>query len=152
MVFYNEKTVKKGYYHVINKDKLRNEKKVLYYRSGLEKKMMEICDHSTSILEWSYEDVILEYQLQKDLGTNITHRYIMDFWVKKRIKGIVKEYLVEIKPYALLFPPKVPKRKTKKFLEEVELYSINLAKWNKAQEFAKSNGISFVIVTEKTLS
>ena len=145
------KNVKAGYYHVINKNKLRNDNKKLYYRSLLEKRFMEICDHSSNILEWGYEDIIIDYKKFQNIGTNKTNRYIIDFWIKKKVKGTIKEYLIEIKPYDFLSPPKEPKRKTKLYLEKVENYCKIRDKCIYASEFAKQNNMEFCIITEKDL-
>ena len=59
--------------------------------------------------------------------------------------------LVEIKPAKQTIPPKNPKRKTKKYLNEVSAYIKNTSKWTYAQEYAKSRGWKFQIWTEVTL-
>ena len=56
------------------------------------------------------------------------HRYFPDFYVKVRTKeNKVKKWVVEVKPKAQTTPPKTPKRKTKKYLNEVRTYAINRA-------------------------
>ena len=60
-------------------------------------------------------------------------------------------FLVEIKPKKQTIPPKNPKRKTKKYLNEVTTYIKNTSKWNAAQQFANAKGWKFQIWTEDTL-
>lgn len=150
-MIYNKKTLKTGWYHVVNTDKFKNKNNTkLYYRSGLEKRFAEICDHSKNISEWKYEEHIIPYK--KTYGDGKTNFYIIDFWLKKKMSnGEVKEFLVEIKPYDFLTPPKNPKRKTKRYLELLENYSKNVSKWSYANEYAKQNGMEFAIITEKDL-
>ena len=150
-MLYNKKTLKTGYYHVVNKEKLRNEKKSLYYRSGLEKRMMEIADHSKNILEWSYEDIIIPYQKYQNAGTNKKNYYVIDFWIKKKIDNVIKEYLIEIKPYNFLFPPEPQKRQTKQWLEKLENYTTISQKCKFAKIYAEQHNMEFCILTEKDL-
>lgn len=151
MTVYNTKNIKTGYYHVVNKSKIKNNNKVLYYRSGLEKKMMRICDLSPSIIKWSYEEVIIPYKKLYQTDKKI-HRYIMDFWLKKKVNGRIKEFLVEVKPFDFLSPPKIQKRKTKKYIDLIENYSTNVAKWEQADKYCNDKGWEFAIVTEKDLN
>ena len=150
MSVYNTKTIKTGYYTVINTDKITNKNKVLFYRSGLEKKFMRICDHSKNILKWSYEEVVIPYKKLYQTDNKI-HRYIMDFWIKKTVGKKIKQYLVEIKPYDFLSPPKPQKRRTRKYVELVENYSTNVAKWDQANKYCIQKGWDFAIITEKDL-
>ena len=151
MSVYNTKNLKTGYYHVVNKNKLKNEKKVLFYRSGLEKKFMKNCDFSSSTIEWDYENIVIPYQKLYNIGTKKINHYIIDFWIKKIINGKIKEFLVEIKPYAFLSPPPYQKRVTKKYLELIENHSTNKSKWKAASSFCDDKGWEFAIVTEKDL-
>lgn len=151
MSAYNLKTIKRGYYKLINPEKYCGDNLVnglVLYRSGLELRAFEIFDNSSNILEWSSECVIVPY-IAYD---NKPHRYIVDVYIKKKMSdGIIKEFLAEIKPYDFLIPPKPKKRKTKKFLSLVENYSINKAKWEAAKKYAESKGWIFTILTEKDL-
>lgn len=150
MAIYNKKTLKTGYYTVVNKEKLKNKNKRLCYRSGLELKFMRICDHSKNIIEWSYEDFIIPYvKIQEQ---NKIHRYIIDFYVKKIINGKIEDILIEVKPSSMLIPPEEPKRKTRRYYELVENYLTNMSKWKQAAEYCKSNNMLFKIVTEQHLN
>ena len=65
--------------------------------------------------------------------------------------GELKRYLVEIKPYQFTLEPKIPKRKTKRFLAEVVQYAVNQAKWKAARNYAADRGIAFLVITERDL-
>ena len=58
---------------------------------------------------------------------------------------------VEIKPKKETVPPKKPKRKSKKYLNEVLTYVKNTDKWTAASEFADAKGWKFQVWTEDTL-
>lgn len=150
MGVYNTKTLKQGIFKPVNRKKYTgtNIDKIVY-RSGLERKFMKYCDHSDSILKWESETVVIPYKKPTD---NKIHRYYMDFWIEKELPGCnTKQYLVEIKPYDFLTPPKPRKRKTKKYLAEIENYAVNMAKWKQARIFAEERNMTFTIITEKTL-
>ena len=83
---------------------------------------------------------------------NRPHRYFIDFRVKIRDKnGVVKDYLVEIKPAAQTVPPVPQSRKTQRFLNEVKTWGVNEAKWKAARTWAKDRGLEFIILTEREL-
>jgi hypothetical protein len=110
---------------------------------------MKWCDTNSSILEWGSETVIVPYI--SPLDRNI-HRYFVDFYIKVKDKqNQIKKYLVEIKPEKFTKPPEIPKKKTKKFIDEVFQYSVNDAKWKAAFEYCKDRNMEFIILTEKDL-
>lgn len=69
--------------------------------------------------------------------------------VKTR-SGDIKKYAVEIKPEAQTIPPK-QRKQTKKYLTEMSTYMVNQAKWKAADEFCKTKGLEFIVLTEKHL-
>ena len=60
-------------------------------------------------------------------------------------------YLIEIKPKKETIPPKKPKRKSKKYINEVLTYVKNTNKWSAASDFADAKGWKFQVWTEETL-
>ena len=61
--------------------------------------------------------------------------------------------IIEVKPKKQCKPPsKEPKRKTKKWLQEVKTFGINEAKWRYATEWCTNNGMEFKILTEDHLN
>ena len=65
--------------------------------------------------------------------------------------GKVGKYLVEIKPEKFTKPPTIPKKKTKRFIQEVFNYGTNQAKWKQANEYCLDRGWEFLVLTEKDL-
>lgn len=153
MSAYSGMNIKTGWYKIVNIKKYNGnnlKEGRVYYRSGLELKFCKICDHSKHILKWNNECVVIPYIKPID---NQPHRYFMDFYVQKKMPNDqVKEFLVEIKPSSFLVPPKPQKRKTKLYLEKIEAYSTNRAKWKQADKYCKERGWEFTIITEKNLS
>lgn len=143
------KTTYKGKYRVINPRKYRGNLQDIIYRSSWELRFMKWCDTNPSVLEWGSETIIVPYKSPVD---NKIHRYFIDFYIKvvDRHNKITK-YLIEIKPEKFTKPPATPRRQTKKFIDEVFLYTINQAKWKAANEFCQAKEMKFLVLTENDL-
>ena len=126
----------KGLYKIQNAKKYIGNPNNIVYRSSWELKFMKWCDNNDNILEWGSEELPIPYISPLD---NRVHRYV------------TKKYLVEVKPQKFTKEPKVPARKTKKFLQEVMQWGVNQAKWKFATEFCEDRGWKFIILTEKEL-
>lgn len=132
-----------------NPEKYAGDPTNIIMRSSWETKFALWCDSTPSVIKWHSEETIVPYISPID---NRPHRYFIDFRVKIKDKnGIVKEYLVEIKPFHQTIPPIPPSRKTQKFLKEVQTWGVNEAKWKAATRFAKDRGLEFIILTENEL-
>ena len=139
----------KGRYNPKNPRKYKGNPHNIIYRSLWERKFMVYCDTSTSIIEWGSEEIIIPYLSPWD---NRRHRYFPDFYIKaQQSDGSLKKMIIEVKPKVQFSPPKEPKRKTTRYLNEVKTWSINEAKWKYATEWCKNNGMEFVIINEDHL-
>ncbi|MGA1049655.1 MAG: TnsA endonuclease N-terminal domain-containing protein [Minisyncoccia bacterium] len=142
-------SVYKGRYKVSNPTKYRGDTGDVIYRSSWELQFMKWCDNNEYVLEWGSEVAIIPYKSPVD---NKIHRYFVDFYVKIKDKtGNIQKYLIEIKPEKFTKPPEIPKRKTRKFIEEVFQYGTNQAKWKAAESYCSSNNLKFLVLTEKDL-
>lgn len=138
-----------GYFRPIHPEKYIGNPQNIVYRSSWELRFMKWCDESTNVIQYGSEEFFIPYRSPVD---NKTHRYFPDFLIKiQEQSGEIKTYLIEIKPQRQTVQPKVPKRKTKNWLYEMKTYSVNQAKWAAADEWCRSRGIEFKIVTEKEL-
>jgi len=107
------------------------------------------CDNNEKVIEWGSEELIIPYKSPVDKRV---HRYFPDFYIKYVNKeGQVIREIIEVKPHKQLFPPKQPKRKTKRFISEVSTYIINQAKFSAAREFCEDRKLKFRILTEKEI-
>lgn len=127
-----------------NPNKYRGDISNIVYRSGYEVKFMNWCDLNSDVTQWSSEEVVIPYRSPMD---NKLHRYFVDFYVKIQDKV----YLIEVKPDRFTKEPAVPKRRTKRFLNEVAQYAVNQAKWKAAREVCADRNWEFKIITEKEL-
>jgi hypothetical protein len=59
--------------------------------------------------------------------------------------------IIEVKPKKQTQPPKVQKRVTKQYINEVVTWGVNESKWKAATEFCLDRGWHFKILTEDDL-
>jgi len=139
----------KGKYKPKHPEKYKGNPVSIIYRSLWERKFMVHCDNSESVLEWSSEEVFLNYY---DPTTNRIRRYFPDFLIKvKESNGTIKKYMIEIKPKKQTEPPSKPKRQTKRYLQEAYEYAKNQSKWAAAREWCADRGYEFRVFTENEL-
>ena len=139
----------RGRYYPTHPKKYKGNPLNIIYRSLWERKFMVYCDKNDRILEWGSEEFFIPYRSPID---GKIHRYFPDFYVKVKTKqGTTKKWVVEVKPKIQTRPPRTPKRKTKKYINEVRNWAINDAKWKNAIEYCKDRNMEFIIITEDEL-
>lgn len=128
-----------------NKQKYNGDVFKIFYRSSWELAFMCQLDKDPLVLEWSSEENRIPY-ISID---NKRHMYYPDFKVKySDNRGTM---LIEIKPAAQVSKPKEPKRITKAYLNKVATWVKNQRKWEAANDYATSRGMTFKLLTEKEL-
>ncbi len=129
--------------------KYKGDARNIICRSSWERRFCNWCDINESILEWGSEEFWIPYLSPID---NRTHRYFPDFIIKvKESTGVIKTYVIEVKPKRQTKPPIKKKRVSKSYLYEMKTYSVNQAKWKAADEWCKDRKIEFKIITENEL-
>lgn len=136
-----------GIFKPKNPEKYKGDVSKIIYRSSWELKVMIEYDSDPKVLKWSSEEHIINY---RDY-TGKARRYFMDFWVRREVGEDIIEQLVEVKPFAQTQPPKPPKKKTKRAIQEAITYDTNLRKWDAARKFCARQNMEFVILTENQL-
>jgi len=132
-----------------NPEKYRGDLTAIFGRSSWEFRFFNFCDLNPDVLAWASEEIVIQYF---DPTKHKMRRYFVDFWIQVRQKdGAIKKYLIEIKPEKFTRPPEQPKRKTKRYVEEVMQYLTNTAKWEAATKVCKDNDMEFIILTESHL-
>ena len=118
----------------------------IIYRSSWEKKFCLYCERNPEIISWSSESFSIKYFSPIDQKY---HSYFPDFIVTL---SSGKTFIVEVKPKAQLQKPEPPKRRTQKSIKSYkwlyETWVINMCKKKYAEEFAKSKGWEYLLVTE----
>ena len=139
----------KGKYYPSFPRKYKGDPTNIIFRSLWERKFMVYCDKNANVLEWNSEEIAIPYRSPLD---NRVHRYFPDFYMKvKESNGIIKNYIVEVKPLKQTTPPKKPKKQTRGYIREAFEYARNQAKWKVAKEFCKDRRWEFKVITEKEL-
>lgn len=131
-----------GTYVPVNKSKCMNTKPITY-KSGWEKRVMNVLDMNSSVVRWASEMPPIKYINPIKKKQCI---YLPDLYVEiKDKKGKIHKYMYEIKPAKEAFTTRA---KTK--YDKICLI-VNICKWKAAQEFCKRYGIIFKILTEEQL-
>jgi hypothetical protein len=139
----------KGKFTPKNPKKYAGDPTKIIYRSSLELTLMKTFDEHPDIIKWASEEVIVPYRCPTD---NKMHRYFPDFVIQKKSQdGTIKTVMIEVKPYAQTKEPKPPKRRTRRYLNEVLTWGKNSAKWAAAEEYCADRNWTFQILTEKEI-
>lgn len=121
----------------------------LNYRSGLELKAIKYADWNKHIVRWSLEPFNIKYLKPTD---GKVHRYYIDLFLEFSTGD---KFLVEVKSKGETQPPKKPRKKTQKALDNyqraLQTFAVNTAKWKAAKEFADKNKMKFIFLTEDEL-
>ena len=146
----------KGKFKPKNPKKYKGNPTNIIYRSLLERRFMVYLDNNPSVLKWSSEEIIIPYVSPLD---NRVHRYFPDFYMKYKTRDkMIVEDRIEVKPFKFTTPPDPKKkltktgRKSKRYLQEVQSYIINDAKWKQAVKYCESRGWNWRIITEKEIN
>lgn len=134
----------KGKYKVRDRGKYVGDPDNVTYRSHWERQFFRWCEKNPKVLKWGSEVVVIPYY---DPTSDKLRRYFMDAFVQFDDGS---KHLIEIKPDKQTRPPANPKRKTQKYLNEVNTFIVNQSKWNAAEDFAKKRGMEFSVWTEHT--
>ena len=135
----------KGRFKITKPEKYIGDYTNVVYRSLWERQCFKWCESNPNVKAWNSEEVVIPYVSRHDKKM---HRYFVDLFVEMTNGEIL---LVEIKPKKETKPPKEPKRKTKRYINEVLTYVKNQDKWEAASEFADAKGWKFQVWTEDTL-
>jgi hypothetical protein len=118
-------------------------------RSSWEIRFMNWADSNSGVISWGSETIIIPYRSPIDQKP---HRYYCDFRIKiKTSTGLVKTYLIEIKPHCQTFMDSTAIKNKKRYLAEATTFMVNQAKWAAADRWAKDRGWEFKVLTEYDL-
>lgn len=139
----------KGSFRPRNPEKYQGNPNNIVYRSLWELKLMRYLDDHSEVISWGSEEIAIPYRSPVD---GKIHRYFPDFVVKKKNKdGTTSTIMIEVKPRAQTIEPKVQKKATKKYINEVMTWGVNQAKWKAAENYCQDRMWKFQLMTEKEL-
>ena len=139
----------KGIFRPQNPAKYNGDPTNIIYRSSWEFKLMRFLDGHPDVVSWGSEELAIPYRSPID---GKIHRYFPDFIVKKKDKdGNTSTVIIEVKPRAQTLEPKVQKKVTKRYINEVTTWGVNQAKWKAAESYCLDRKWKFQLMTEKEL-
>jgi hypothetical protein len=139
----------KGLFRPKNPGKYQGNPSNIVYRSLWELKLMRYLDDHPEVISWGSEELVIPYRSPID---GKIHRYFPDFTVKKKNRdGTTMTLVIEVKPKAQTIEPKVQKKATKKYINEVMTWGVNQAKWKAAESYCTDRKWKFQLMTEKEL-
>lgn len=164
----NNSKYHQGNYIPKNKDKVikLNNLGGLYYRSGLEKKLMYWLDNKREVTKWGAECMRIPYQMTHFDNGDMRikeHSYYPDFYYEMRNgDGVLKQVVVEVKPmkeYKMvqllnegrLNIPENGAKKLKNFEYDLKQAQKNRDKWQAMIKWCDKKGYDFIIITEEHL-
>lgn len=137
---------KKGVFKPKNPAKYNGNPTNIIFRSGWELEYMRYLDNHPDVLSWSSETIIIRYLCPV---TGRVRRYFPDFRVRyKNRQGLIEDVIYEIKPASQTVPPK---RMSKYYMQHLNTFKVNKAKWSAAVDYCKRRNLKFEILTEKQL-
>lgn len=144
----NSRGVHQGKFKPKHPLKYKGDPTKIFYRSGLELRVMKRFDGDDNVIQWSSEEIAIPYRSPRD---NQIHRYFVDFYCKLRMPdGSIVERLIEVKPFEQTKPPR--KRANRAlYLEEIMTYGVNTRKWEAAEAYCARKGYQWTILTEKDI-
>lgn len=116
------------------------------YRSWWERNVMVWLDQNPNVKEWASEELFFRYD---NPVTGKSSRYFPDFYVKM-VDDTIR--IIEVKPKKETVKPVEPKRRTKRYINEVATYLINQEKWKEARFYCEKSNMNFEVWTEDTLT
>jgi len=143
-------TTYKGRFTPKNIEKYKGDPTNIVYRSLWEVKFMQFLDANPDIIAWASEEFSLVYLSPVD---GRLHKYFPDFWIRKINKETGREEcaVIEIKPKKQTKPPVMPKRIGRRYINEVQTYAVNQAKFEAADKFCSERNWKFMVLTEDEL-
>lgn len=118
----------------------------IVYRSSWELEVNEFLDNNVKVLRWASEEFHIPYLSAVD---GKMHKYYPDYWVEfVNDKGQIVQEVLECKPKQQV---KAPRGKRKMSLYEQQQYARNISKWTAAEKWCADRGMTFRIITEKSV-
>lgn len=137
------RTTMKGRFIPKNPQKYLGDPNKIIFRSSWEVMLFKWLDTTPAVLQWASEEFSIPYI--HPLENRVANYYPDALVIYKDKFGNLKKEIIEIKPYKeTILTPKATDR-------DKYALAVNQAKWKAAARFAEQQGMSFRVITEKTL-
>lgn len=139
----NGRRTMKGRFVPKNPEKYLGDPSRIIFRSSWEVKLFKWLDMTPAVLQWASEEFSIPYL--HPFKNKVAQYYPDALVIYKDKFGNLKKEIVEIKPYKeTVLTPKASDS------DKIAL-AVNQAKWKAAADFAAKQGMSFRVITEKTM-
>lgn len=137
---------KQGYYTPNHPDKYIGDLVKIRYMSSYELSVHQFFDNNPNVIRWGSEPIAIPYVKPTD---GKIHKYYPDYFVEFKDKdGNIKREMIEVKPLAQTC---TPRGNRKHILYEQVMHAVNIAKWQACQEWCRHHGVTFRIITERSI-
>jgi len=118
-------------------------------RSSWELRVFQFCDSNYNVVRWGSEEIAIPY-MKPFPGGMKPARYYPDLYVEYIDReGKLNRELIEVKPEKFTKASRARNSTTKAF--ENTQYVVNMAKFTAADNWCKRNGITFKVLSEKSI-
>ena len=149
------KDTKKGKYVVKYRDKYIGTN-APEFKSTWEQRVFYELDTLAHVVRWGYEVHDIPYYNPISKKDTI---YKPDLFVTTEVGGVMRNFLIEIKPAAFTRPPEPPKTKDgrrpspamiDKYRRTQAAYLVNAAKWESAKAWCRRHNVTWFVMDENS--
>ena len=139
----------KGRFKPRHPEKYKGDSNNIIYRSSWERDVMSWLDMREDVVAWMSEERCVWYY---NPVSKKNSRYFPDFIVRYKRDDVIHEEMIEVKPSRHVKGPNPnPKRRTKSWMNDVQTYVINQAKWKAAETYCEDRGWRCRLLTEENV-
>lgn len=133
----------RGLFKPKNPSKYIGDPSKIIFRSSWELRLFQWLDTTPAVLQWASEEFSIPYM--HPFKARVAQYYPDALVVFKDKYGNLRKELIEIKPYKeTVLTPKATE-------QDKQALVVNTAKWKAAASFAEQNGLTFRVLTEKSM-
>jgi hypothetical protein len=137
------RTTMKGRFIPKNPQKYLGNPEKIIFRSSWEVKLFQWLDTTPAVKQWASEEFSIPYV--HPIEKRVANYYPDALVIYQDKQGNLKKEIIEIKPYKeTVLTPKASD-------QDKYALAVNQAKWKAAADFAAQQGLSFRVITEKTM-
>lgn len=126
-----------------NPEKYVGDVDKIMFRSRWEVSVMQWLDSRDAVIRWGSEEVNISYLSPLD---SRVHQYYPDFFVEYRdANGAILKEIVEVKPLHESDAAHAKHQRSK------DAVAVNMAKWKAAAIWCEQRGMTFRVITEKSI-
>lgn len=137
-----------GYYKLKNPEKYIGDPAKIRFMSSWEYNAHQFFDNNKRVIRWSSEPFGIPYLKPTD---GKIHKYFVDYYCEYiDVNGEIHKELIELKPLDQVKQPTMRGSAKTKMYNQLT-WAVNQAKWEAAKQYCESHGMTFKIITERSV-